>query len=371
MNTNPAASGYARLRLWQARSVLAGLTLLVGFSLAVLPSPPDVPKDPQERAKTGDVALYMAEVQRIHAGDGYYAAAARELVARHYPTRSVFNWRTPLPMWLVGILPDAVMGKLLLIAAALLLVLTAFEITSREEPNIYVRAVPLAVLLVGPLLPCVIEDLFILPVFWAGVFVGLSICAYGLNRPFLGAAAGLAAVFFRELALPYCVLAAMLAVGQRRRGELAVWLLGLAGWAVFFGLHYWQVAQVMPPDAQAHREGWIRFGGTSFVLATVNVNTCLLLIPTWITVFYFAAAMFGLAGWHTPLGLRVGLTVGLYVVAFSIVGQDFNRYWGLLIAPLYCFGVARAPVSLVELWRASQLPAWRPLRFLHAAAQPR
>jgi hypothetical protein len=355
MATNTAASGYARLRPWQARSVLAGLVLLLGFALAVRPAPPHLPKDPEERASLSDMALYQAEVQRIHAGEGYYAAAAHELVARNYPTRSVFNWRTPLPMWLVGKLPDAVMGKLLLIAAALLLVLSAFEIASREEPNVYLRAVPLALLLVLALLPCVIENVFMLPVLWAGVFVGLSLCAYGLNRPNLGVAAGLTAVFLRELALPYCLLALALAVWQRRRGEAAVWLLGLVGWALFFGLHYWQVGQIMPPDAQAHREGWIRFGGATFVLATVNANTALLLSPVWITAFYFAAAMFGLAGWRTPLGLRVGLTVSMYVVAFSIVGQDFNAYWGLLIAPLFCFGVARAPVSLVELWRAADM----------------
>ena len=48
------------------------------------------------------MALYRAEVDRIRNGEGYYQAAAAELTARGYPTRSVFNWRTPLPMWLLG-----------------------------------------------------------------------------------------------------------------------------------------------------------------------------------------------------------------------------------------------------------------------------
>lgn len=204
----------------------------------------------------------------------------------------------------------------------------------------------------GPLLPCLLGDLFVMPVLWAGVFIALSVCAYGLNRPCLGATAGLAAVFFRELALPYCLLGAALAVARRRRGELAVWLTGLAAWTVFFGLHWLAVKHWTAADAVAHRHGWIQFGGVAFVQATMQMNACLLMLPQWVTTLYFVAAMFGLAGWGSPLGQRVGLTVCLFVVVFSIVGQDFNRYWGLLIAPLVCFGVVRFPAAAVDLWRA-------------------
>jgi hypothetical protein len=80
-------------------------------------------------------------------------------------------------------------------------------------------------------------------------------------------------------------------------------------------------------------------------------------MPTWLAVLYFVAAMLGLAGWQTPMGRRLALTVCLFIVAFSIAGHDFNRYWGILISPLYCFGAVRAPVSLGELWQAAQLPA--------------
>ena len=93
----------------------------------------------------------------------------------------------------------------------------------------------------------------------------------------------------------------------------------------------------MAPDAVAHRHGWVQFGGVAFVQATMQMNACLLMLPQWATTLYFVAAMFGLAGWSSPLGRRVGLTVCLFIVAFSIVGQDFNRYWGLLIAPAGLF----------------------------------
>ena len=85
-------------------------------------------------AGAGDVALYRAEVDRIHNGEGYYQAAATEFTAaRGYPTRSVFDWRTPLPMWLLGKLPTAGWGRALLGAMSLALVLMAFEALAREE----------------------------------------------------------------------------------------------------------------------------------------------------------------------------------------------------------------------------------------------
>jgi hypothetical protein len=353
--TSPA-TGYARLTPWQARGVLLALAGLTGFCLAAVPAPPPVCNLRQDGSQTGDVALYRAEINRIHAGEGYYQAAAKELVARDYPTRSVFNWRTPLPMWLLGKMPAVVLGQVLLGGLALAVLLLAFEAASREQPNIYRLAAPLVVLLIGALLPCLLGDLYVMPVLWAGTLIALSICAYGLNLPALGVASGLAAVFFRELALPYAVLAAGLAWHQRRRRELLSWLAGLAAWAVFFGLHCWQAGRVITPDALPHRHGWICFGGAPFVLATVQANACLLLVPTWVTVLYFVAAMVGLGGWDTPMGRRAAMTLCLFVAAFSVVGQDFNRYWGIMIAPLLCFGAVRAPAALWHLCRAAEIP---------------
>ena len=251
-------------------------------------------------------------------------------------------------------MPAPVIGKLLLCLLALALMVMAFAATSREQPNIYRGPLPLVLLLAGALLPCLLSDLYVLPVLWAGVFIGLSVSAYGLDRPYAGAAAGLAAVFFRELALPYCLVGAALAAWHRRRGKLAVWLTGLTAWAIFFALHWLQVRQLIGPNAQAHREGWVQFGGIAFVQATLQMNSCLLLLPQWVTAVFFVAAMCGLAGWNSPLGQRVGLAFCLFIVAFSIVGHDFNRYWGLLIAPLACFGVVRFPAAVIDLVKKAE-----------------
>ena len=124
---------------------------------------------------------------------------------------------------------------------------------------------------------------------------------------------------------------------------------------IFFAWHWWNVSGLIGPDAIAHKHGWIRFGGAGFVLATAQMNAYLILLPPWVTALYFAAAMFGLAGWHTALGVRMGLTTCLYVMAFAVVGQDFNQYWGSIIAPLLCFGVVRFPASMRDLCHASAI----------------
>ena len=346
-------TGYAQLTPFQARYVLAAALLTLAFCVGVTLSPLASSNPQQDQPGPGDVALYRAEVERIHAGEGYYEAAAAELSARGYPTRSVFNWRTPLPMWLLGRLPAIELGKAILGVLALALALLAFEALAREEDNAIRRPIACALLLTGPLLPTILGDLFVMPVLWAGVLIALSACCYGLNRPYWGVALGLAAVFFRELALPYCVLAAGIAIWQRRWSEVLAWSIGLAAWLAFFGLHWLEVSRWIAPDARAHRESWLRFGGAGFVISTVQMNAYLLLLPQWVTAVYFTAALIGLAGWRTPLGTRIGLTACLFIVAFAVVGQNFNQYWGSLAAPLWCFGVARFPASLGDLCKAT------------------
>jgi hypothetical protein len=306
----------------------------------------------------GDVALYNAEVARIRAGQGYYEAAAAELRPRGYPTRSLFNWRTPLPMWLVGQLPRPVVGQWMLAAVCLVVVVAGFSLMHREGGTR--QAMSCVVLLSGAVLPCLLGNLFVMPELWSGMLIALSLCCYGLNRPLAGVVAGIAALVFRELAAPYCLLSLGLAVWNRRWRETGLWTAGLVGYAVFYALHASTVSGLIRPDDVAHPQGWVRFGGTAFVISTSQVNAYLLLLPQWVTAVYFALAMLGFASWSGPTGLRFGLTAALYVVGFGVVGQDFNQYWGSMTAPLFCFGVARSGTALIELARQAAGRAWHP-----------
>ena len=101
------ATGYARLRAAAGAVRLGGDYLAAGLGVGVTLSPLGSTNLLPGSKGGADVALYRAEVDRISRGEGYYQAAAAELTPRGYPTRSVFNWRTPLPMWLLGKLPAA------------------------------------------------------------------------------------------------------------------------------------------------------------------------------------------------------------------------------------------------------------------------
>jgi hypothetical protein len=67
-----------------------------------------------------------------------------------------------------------------------------------------------------------------------------------------------------------------------------------------------------------------------------------------------ALALLGFAGWSTPAGERAGMTAGAYVLLFGFVGQDFNQYWGSLIAPLLGLGIGWSIPALRDLVRAAR-----------------
>lgn len=301
--------------------------------------------------ESSDVHLYHAEVARIQRGEGYYEAAAVELPARGYPTQSVFNWRTPLPMWLVGKLPRADFGRALIAGLALLAVI--WSITAVELRGGLRQAICCALLLIGALLPCVLETAYVMPVVWAATLMAGSIAAFGTKRTRIGVALGVAAMFVRDLAVGYVVVSLGLAVVRRRWSEVGAWLAGLVAWGCFFAWHAEQVAAHRPADAVAHVGSWLQSGGLAFVLSASQMNSYLLLLPQWVTAIYLALALLGFAGWRDAWGERVGaITIG-YLLVFAFVGYDFNQYWGMLTAPLLCIGAARGPSVLVALWNAA------------------
>jgi len=354
MQPTATTTGFARLSPPAARGVLLLAAVATCLLVMVTFSPMAGGRVGKPARGKGDVALYRAEVERIGQGEGYYQAVATELRERGYPTKSVFNWRTPLPVWLIGVLPSPAMGKAILGMLCLALVMLVFDAICREDDNRIGRAVACVLLLSGPLLFCVIGDLFVMPVLWAGVLIALSIAAYGAQRPWLGFATGLAAVFFRELALPYCLVAAVLAYRDGRRKETIAWAVGLSVFLLLFAAHCLYVGRLILPTDRAHAQSWISFGGAGFVIAITQMNAYLMMLPQWVTALYLAMALVGFAGWNTPLGQRAGLTACLFLAGMALVGQNFNQYWGCLLAPLMCLGVARFPASIRDLFIAAR-----------------
>ncbi len=332
---------------WAARAVLAMFCATTVFFVAVTFSSLKSGFADAPVRGPGDIALYRAEVDRMHDGYGYYDAAEAELRSRGYPTRSLFNWRMPLPMWLIAALGGVFVAKGLLALLCLTLACLAFHLLSEEgTPADGLLGVAL---LSGALFPCVLGDLLVLPELWSGVLVALSAVCFGLKRRTAAVAAGIGALFFRELAAPYVLICLGLALYERRGRELTLWSAGLAAYVVFFGVHVSNVLPRISPDDTAHAAGWIRFGGAGFLISTVQMNAYLMLLPQWVTAVYLGCTLLGCWGWRSPAGTRIGLTIVAYALAFSIVGNDFNQYWGSMISPICCLAASCGPRTLVQL----------------------
>jgi hypothetical protein len=154
---------------------------------------------------------------------------------------------------------------------------------------------------------------------------------------------GTAALFVRELAVPYVGIQLVWALWRREWRDAGRWALGIGVYGVYVIWHAWHVYQAMPPHPTWHVMPWIQFGGLRFVLATVRTsNLWLTGLPWWVTPFALVAALLG--AWRAPPILR--LTILGYFAAFAIAGQPFNGYWGWItgmLLPLSWGQIANRP----------------------------
>jgi hypothetical protein len=336
----------------RARFLLIGFALVAAFFVAITCSSLKSGFADASDRGPGDIGLYKAEVERIRNGQSYYDAADTELHARGYPTRSVFNWRSPWPVALIAALPEMALAKAILGGLGVVLICLSFQLLAVEAG---IKQALFGVgLLTGALMPCVLGDLCVLSELWSGVLIALSAVCFGLQRRGMGVLAGIAALFFRELAAPYCLACMALNSQERRWKEVGLWAVGLALYAVFYALHVRQVLPRITADDVANARGWIRFGGAGFLISTAQMNAYLLLLPQWITALYLTCALLGSAGWNSPAGRLVAWTIIVYAVAFSVAGNDFNQYWGSMTAPLFCLAVGRSAGVLNQLWHDAQ-----------------
>ncbi len=299
-----------------------------------------------------DWSFYDQVVHGVRDGTGYYRVLPPLFAKYDYVPFSVLNFRTPVYAYAAA-LPNPTVGvlhfNLLTALGAAGLVLGVDALRRDGGPFLAMCG---ALFLAGGLAWCVVGPGYLFSELWAGVLILLSLCAYRWDWWPLAVLAGLAALFFRELALPYCGIALVLAVQRRRWLETASWLVGLTLYALFMA---WHIRQVRPLVV-APREGidyWVGFNGLTFLLETCRANFFQgMYLPGWTAAVYLPLAVLGLLGWRGEMGTRACLTLAAYLAIFSVFGQWFNGYWGLLYAPLLALGAAWSPVALWDLARA-------------------
>jgi hypothetical protein len=286
----------------------------------------------------GDLELYKAEVDQMQTGKNYYDIAASELVQRGYPTRSVFNWRTPFPMILIaklGVVPT----HLILIAVASLMILFAMPALYKSSG---LGGVVFGTLgLLGASLPIGLNNAWYLPEVWSGLFVGFSLVLYYSDRRYLAVAMGIVALFLRELAAPYVIVSFLIAKKQKHFAEYAGWCAGGVLYALFYCWHLSKVVPRIELDAIAHQGSWIAYGGAPFLISCVQMNIFLLLIPQAFSAIVLTLALAGWSGAMTDWEKRAAWVGVSYIFAFAVVGMPINQYWGSQIAPLIAIGAAQ------------------------------
>jgi hypothetical protein len=330
--------------------VLAILIASILYGLAVCHP---IPNLQIRQGAVNDLIFYRAVVTRIQGGESYYSAAGYELRRMGYTTFSVFNWRLPLLAWFLASLPSPEIGQaiaFLLAAAGLYLWLKVFQRSNYTSGQIIFGGLFLA----GPLIYIVIPGPFLMHEFWAGTLIVLSLALYAHDWRYASALVGLAALFLRELALPFVVVMLILALVEGKAREAMLWIAGIIVFCLEFFIHWSTVSRLITENDKALVGGWIAFGRWPFVLNTAQMHPFLVLAPAWLAAIIVPLSLLGLFSRRTQWEIRIACTVGIYILAYAIVGRSFNTYWGLMYAFLLPIGLLHAPGVLKELWRLSK-----------------
>jgi hypothetical protein len=343
---------FFNLTAFRAACVIALLIASMLYGLDVCR--PIMHSDAEEKPRNAAMGFYRTVVEHVRGGESYYSVVGSELRKIDYPTQSVFNWRLPALAWLLAQLPSDRAGQglaFILAVATLLIWLTVFF------RNRYARWQVLlgGLFLSGPVIYSLFPGTFLFHEFWAGTLIALSLAAHGMSWRHASVLSGLAALLLRELSLPYVCVMMALAFTEGQRREALLWFFGLLVFCGEFLLHWSIVSGIMTDPARFSAGDWVAFGGWPFVLNTAQMNPFLIAFPPWVVAIVLPLVLLGLLEWRTASGIRVACTVGIYVLAFSIVGRSNNIAWGMMYAFVMPLGLLHAPHALRKLWQPLQM----------------
>jgi hypothetical protein len=256
----------------------------------------------------------------------------------------VFNWRTPALYVALGAMPPSAPLLLLIGLGVVMLASLMMYLARRSTPEGtvlgLVTAAAAVVTLAAPACWPLSES-------WSGLLIGISTVAYASAAWVPAASLGVSALFVRELAAPYCVIAVLLAARARRKKELAVWLIGLSLFGLYYGAHVSQVRLHQQAADLAHPQSWVQWGGLPFWLVTLKANGAFLVAPRPLLAALSVLLVSSVWASSTPQHIRG--TVIAYGLLFAVVGHSFNDYWGFVPVFAYAFAMAYGPSGVRTL----------------------
>lgn len=347
-----------------ARLALALIAILLAAA-AVVPISRDrgpelhpslIPSASADRPRDDDLQVYDNVVVRLQAGQGYYAAVAAEHRAIGFPLKPGLAVRLPTLAWIEAAIGPAGerVAAILLVAAVLL---AWWRRLGAEPGGKKHRLLAMALLGVGAVL-MLNTYFFRLHELWAGMLLALS---FGLHRPGQGRtgkwgwalATAALALAIRELALPYALLMAAVALWRGDRREGAAWALLAALFVAALAVHLHLVAaQARPGDLTS--QSWFALRGLSGALENVVFSSNLRYLPHWLAGPLAVLMVLGWVGWRSPAGTFGALLFAGYGMFFAIAGRDENYYWGMLVTPCLALGLVFLPDAVRSLLRAAR-----------------
>lgn len=326
-----------------------GATGGVGGNHVAVASPTSVHFD----GLVGDHALYARIAQRVGAGESYYAAAATEHRAGHYPLRPFVAVRLPTLAYIVAALGEqrAMLFFLVIGGAAIL----AWYRRLRTEPALPRTAAIGALFVAVNLMQLAAREWLFIHEVAAGVLLALALALYRPARPWWTMAIVAAALAIRETVLPVAMLFGLFALIDRDWRAATGWLaIGLC-FATGLGVHVAALATATTP-ADAVSQGWNGQGGWIAYLSFVQASSLLRFFAGWVGALLVPLALLGWAAWRSRLGLAVLLIQLGYAALLMLFARPANFYWAMLITPTLFIGLAFAPAALAELIRSLRWP---------------
>ena len=338
-----------------AQLVLITLTLLIGFGLLLdYPELGNLATSAETEEEKGDIALYRTVVKRMRAGESFYVATGEEQHLKGYATTPFLTWRLPTLAWLIATLGEIPMANILRVLAGLAMLVW---IQSLKDQGFKRRGTILGVLLVYSSLVIVMPPTTVyLHEAWAATLIAFSLALWQRFWR-LSVLFGIAALAFRELALPYVLAMAVCAAWEGHWREVVGWVLGTSLFLIGITWH----ASIVNPLIQPHAlqgGGWLALGGWAFVLSANQLNIIILALGQWLTAFWVPLALIGAGSSAGPLGNRLLLIVGGYTLAFLFAGRPDNNFWGIIYGPLIAVSLTFMPLGLSALLSAARWSQW-------------
>jgi len=162
--------------------------------------------------------------------------------------------------------------------------------------------------------------------------------------------AGTLSLLTRELALPFVAVMSAFSIHERSMGRTLMWQLVspyFSSWCFFILL-----SKGVSRSPTISMRWTLGHSGRMVVCARNDKNDIPIFFscPSGLLPFLVPLTLLGLSGWRGPLGSRIGLTVGIYIFIFLFVGQEFNRYWGVVYVNLLPLGLLFTLTVAINLY---------------------